>query len=505
MPANSGLPDNPQRIHLVCNCGKKLVANPMQSGKRLKCPSCGQVVLIPPVRAGVVSTPAEATSALHPNRRKRRFTRVLLMLMLWSLPVVGVVGAGAYLRFDGRSRQQARIDAANSEVREAVKGADGWLKQGSAKAGEDVEQRLTKAMAAKEVSEKANAVAVLEKVRMRRAEFAADSIFDSAKTKLDAKETVEALALLNCYVADPNATKKPEAKQLLADYELANSEKAALQTLLALSDEQFVQFKNTGKLDDGKLTRPVLAEIRTATLRRNLETANQRREQKQLAEAKRQESELQALAAARRATADAIAAKTQSAPKDKKHELTEADVAGPWRHKAGDAWPQEITLHPNGKINDPNGQNTWSMKTRGRNHSLELRWADPRAPGGFWIDTCSLDPEGRIYQGHNQQNMFISGQKGKLSPWYNSAVGKKAKEEHEGAIRHRNEVAKANRERDAKWLLTPARPNRYDEPNSPPNGSARVPGMFKESDREAEERRRQEWENARVRINRVTR
>ena len=173
MPANSGLPDNPQRISLVCDCGKKLVVNATQAGKRLKCPSCGQAVVVPPVGVGVVPTAASAGSAPHPasephtTRPKRRFTRVLLMIGLWSLPVVGVVGAGAYLRLDAKLRQQARIDAADSEVREAVQWADGWLKQASAKEGEEVEQRLTKAIAAKDVSPNANAEAnadaVLEK------------------------------------------------------------------------------------------------------------------------------------------------------------------------------------------------------------------------------------------------------------------------------------------------------------------------------------------------------
>ena len=81
-----------------------------------------------------------------------------------------------------------------------------------------------KAIAANDVSEKANADAVLETVRTRRAELAADSIFDSAKTKLDAKAIGEAVALLHRYVADRHATKKPEAEQLLADYDLATSE-----------------------------------------------------------------------------------------------------------------------------------------------------------------------------------------------------------------------------------------------------------------------------------------
>jgi hypothetical protein len=193
-------------------------------------------------------------SAPHPKSRRRRFARVLLMLMLWSLPVLGVVGAGAYLHFDGKWRQQARSDVANTEVREAVKAAEGWLKQGGAKEAETVEHRLMQAIAANDVSEKANAGAILETVRTRRAELAADSVFDSAKAKLDPQAIPEAVALLHRYVADPHATKKPEAQQLLGDYEVATSDSAAIKTLVAMSDEQFAQFKNAGKLDDRKIT-----------------------------------------------------------------------------------------------------------------------------------------------------------------------------------------------------------------------------------------------------------
>jgi len=268
---------------------------------------------------------------------------ILLWIVLWLLPVVFAIGGGVFLHFDAKRGQQARIDAANTEVREAVKEADGWIKQGSAKDGENVEQRLMKAIAAKDVSEEANADplfemvrwiqpgsakngenverglrkaivakdvseevnadAVLELVRTRRTELAADSLFDSAKTKLDAKEFVEAVELLQQYVADPHATKKPEAQQLLADCELATSESAAINTLVAMSDERFVQFENTGKLDDTGITHPVLVEIRVTTLRRNLETASQRREENKIAEENRQESERLAVEDARRAKA----------------------------------------------------------------------------------------------------------------------------------------------------------------------------------------------------------
>ncbi len=76
MPANSGLPGDRPRISVVCECGKKLIANSKQSGKRLKCRSCGQVVVVPPVRAGVVPTAATAASAPHPEARNRGLTNV---------------------------------------------------------------------------------------------------------------------------------------------------------------------------------------------------------------------------------------------------------------------------------------------------------------------------------------------------------------------------------------------------------------------------------------------
>jgi hypothetical protein len=491
--------------------------------------------------------------------------KTLLMVALWSLPVVVVIGGGAVIHFDGKWRQQARVDAANAEVRQAVQGAEGWLQQARAKEGENVEQRLMKAIAANEVSEKANADAMLETVRARRAELAADALFEAAKAKLDAKSTAEAAALLQSYVADGHATKKPEARQLLADCELATSDKAALQTLVGLSDERFAQFQNTGKLDDGKLTRPMLVEIRATTLRRNLETATQRREEikvaeanrqqeeKRLAEAKRQESERLALET-RRAAEDAQAAKEQAA-KDAAESLrtrtvgewrwgrgdlieklqlaqdgtfvekgpwgerargvwsveqdgtirvsgnnnysavvrvnpngdkisialatsgapmqaeasryvdpatkpfSEADIPGVWVHTPGAAeLSREITLLPDGKIDDPSGRSRWTLKGQ----TLVLRWADRRAPGGFWVDTCTVawGPQGQRlhYHGVNQRKISIDGYKGNLPPWF-----EKRRQEIVEGNRHHAEVTREIRARraweDAHWAeLHPSAP-----------------------------------------------
>ena len=76
-----------------------------------------------------------------------------------------------------------------------------------------------------------------------------------------------------------------------------------------------------------------------------------------------------------------------------------------WRHRPGNSQPGELRFYPNGKINNPAGRDTWTFTGR----TLEMRWANPQAPGGFWIDTCTLADDAETYTGTNQQNMPIVG------------------------------------------------------------------------------------------------
>ena len=87
--------------------------------------------------------------------------------------------------------------------------------------------------------------------------------------------------------------------------------------------------------------------------------------------------------------------------------LTGADMVGVWRHQPGKNKTQEIKLLPNGRINNPNGPHTWTFSGT----ALVLRWANAQAPGGFWVDTCSVSPDGKTYRGSNQTNVVISGEK----------------------------------------------------------------------------------------------
>jgi len=82
-------------------------------------------------------------------------------------------------------------------------------------------------------------------------------------------------------------------------------------------------------------------------------------------------------------------------------------VAATWEHRVvgRDAKPSTITLYANGKINDPGGRDTWARQ----GNTLTLRWPNPKAPGGTWVDTCTVSPDGKTYTGRNQLGATVAG------------------------------------------------------------------------------------------------
>jgi len=76
------------------------------------------------------------------------------------------------------------------------------------------------------------------------------------------------------------------------------------------------------------------------------------------------------------------------------------EVVARWNHLGN-----PIALYSNGKINDTSSENTWSKS----GNTLTLRWKDAKAPGGFWVDTCTISPDGRSFKGTNQLRRPISG------------------------------------------------------------------------------------------------
>jgi hypothetical protein len=64
------------------------------------------------------------------------------------------------------------------------------------------------------------------------------------------------------------------------------------------------------------------------------------------------------------------------------------------------------TFYSNGSIGTPNDRSNWSIDN---NNQLILRWPKSDAPGGQWIDVCTLSPGGQTYRGRNQQGVTIQG------------------------------------------------------------------------------------------------
>jgi hypothetical protein len=84
-------------------------------------------------------------------------------------------------------------------------------------------------------------------------------------------------------------------------------------------------------------------------------------------------------------------------------------VEATWKYQVtvnGRAAPVSIVkLYSNGRINAPNGKATWEQK----GNLLTLRWPDPKAPGGVWVDKCTLSQNGRRLAGSNQAGAKLAG------------------------------------------------------------------------------------------------
>jgi hypothetical protein len=80
-------------------------------------------------------------------------------------------------------------------------------------------------------------------------------------------------------------------------------------------------------------------------------------------------------------------------------------VIGWWEHRVADGAASMLRLLPDGKINAPDGPNTWKLT----GDTLEMRWQDPAAPGGAWVDTVKLDAGRATYEGKNQTGVRLRG------------------------------------------------------------------------------------------------
>jgi hypothetical protein len=91
---------------------------------------------------------------------------------------------------------------------------------------------------------------------------------------------------------------------------------------------------------------------------------------------------------------------------DDLRKLIDHRVLARWNHQAaGQNSPGINTLYSSGRIDDPQSDDLWSY-AGGR---LILKWKARQAPGGYWVDTCIVAPDGLTYAGTNQNNVKITG------------------------------------------------------------------------------------------------
>ncbi len=105
----------------------------------------------------------------------------------------------------------------------------------------------------------------------------------------------------------------------------------------------------------------------------------------------------------------AIRARNDRAQSELRTELARAisaKVVAKWRHQAANGPIGTVQLYSNGRINHPESQAIWRLDASGQ---IVLNWPTINAPGGAWIDTCKLSPDGKTYSGRNQNKVLISG------------------------------------------------------------------------------------------------
>lgn len=82
-----------------------------------------------------------------------------------------------------------------------------------------------------------------------------------------------------------------------------------------------------------------------------------------------------------------------------------ATIVGRWDHLVNSRDRYDIFLEPTGEITGTKGKAEWELKGR----QLLMKWHDPNAPGGMWVDHVHLSADFSSYEGRNQTGISIRG------------------------------------------------------------------------------------------------
>lgn len=81
-------------------------------------------------------------------------------------------------------------------------------------------------------------------------------------------------------------------------------------------------------------------------------------------------------------------------------------VVARWNHRANNDPIRHVRFYSNGALGNPESDNRWSCDEKGL---LELRWRNPDAPKGMYIDKCKVSGDGKTYTGRGNTGATISG------------------------------------------------------------------------------------------------
>ena len=90
-----------------------------------------------------------------------------------------------------------------------------------------------------------------------------------------------------------------------------------------------------------------------------------------------------------------------------RNRLTLSPYVGSWTHVVNQQDTYHIFLESSGEISGTAGESYWTVEGR----KLIMKWMDPQAPNGAWIDEVTLSRNGKTYYGKNQNGTMIEGTK----------------------------------------------------------------------------------------------
>lgn len=80
-------------------------------------------------------------------------------------------------------------------------------------------------------------------------------------------------------------------------------------------------------------------------------------------------------------------------------------LVGRWKHMVNDRDHYDIFFEPSGEITGTKGFAEWEVKGQ----QILMKWHDPKAPGGMWVDHVHLNAQANGYSGRNQNGISITG------------------------------------------------------------------------------------------------